>query len=74
MYLAQGGGIVRHFLTRRLVSPGLRLLLNVAIILVVLSPGINVALLGGLILLGIAEHWAPLRALKQEGPPSTPAA
>jgi hypothetical protein len=73
MYLAQGAGIVRYFLTRRLASPGLRLFINIAIVFVVLSPGINVLLLGGLILLGITEHWVPLRVLKQEGPPSTPA-
>jgi hypothetical protein len=74
MYLAQGAGIARHFLTRRLVSPGLRLFINIAVVFVVLSPGINLLFLGGLILLGIAEHWVPLRVLKQEGPPSTPAA
>jgi hypothetical protein len=74
MYLAQGAGIVRHFLTRRLLSPGLRLFINIAIVFAVLSPGINAIFFGALIFLGIAEHWAPLRALKQEGPPSTPAA
>jgi hypothetical protein len=73
MYLAQGAGIVRHFLTRRPVSPGLRLFVNIAIVFAVLSPGLNALLFGGLILLGIAEHWAPLRVLKEEGPPSTPA-
>jgi hypothetical protein len=73
MYLAQGAGIVRHFLTRRPLSPGLRLFINIAIVFAVLSPGINGILLGGLILLGVAEHWAPLRVLKDEGPPSTPA-
>jgi hypothetical protein len=74
MYLAQGLGIVRHFFTRRLLSPGLRLFLNIAIVFAVLSPGLNAVLFGALVLLGIAEHWAPLRGMKQEGPPSTPAA
>jgi hypothetical protein len=74
MYLAQGVGIARHFLTRRPISPGLRLFINIAVVFAVLSPGINVILFGGLILLGVAEHWAPLRVLKEEGPPSTPAA
>jgi hypothetical protein len=73
-YFAQGAGIVRHFLTCRPVSPGLRLFINIAIVFVVLSPGINRVFFGGLILLGVAEHWAPLRVLKEEGPPSTPAA
>jgi hypothetical protein len=74
MYLAQGAGIVRHFLTRRPISPGLRLFVNIAIVFAVLSPGLNGILFGALILLGVAEHWAPLRVIKQEGPPSTPAA
>jgi hypothetical protein len=74
MYFAQGAGIARHFLTRRPVSPGLRLFVNIAIVFAVLSPGLNGILFGALILLGIAEHWVPLRVLKQEGPPSTPAA
>jgi uncharacterized protein YybS (DUF2232 family) len=74
MYLAQGAGIVRHFLTRRPVSPGPRLFINIMIVFAVLSPGINMIFFGGLILLGVAEHWAPLRVLKEEGPPSTPAA
>jgi hypothetical protein len=73
MYLAQGAGIVRHFLTRRPISPGLRLFVNIAVIFAVLSPGLNGLLFGALILLGVAEHWAPLRVIKQEGPPSTPA-
>jgi hypothetical protein len=72
MYLAQGAGIVRHFLTCRPVSPGLRLFVNIAIVFAVLSPGLNGILFGALILLGVAEHWAPLRVIKQKGPPSTP--
>jgi hypothetical protein len=70
MYLAQGWGIVRFFMSRR---PAGRLLLNIGIILVVFSPGINAAVLGLLVLLGIAEHWAPFRVVRS-GPPSTPTA
>jgi hypothetical protein len=70
MYLAQGLGIVRFAVSRR---PAGRLLLNIGIILVVFSPGINVVALGLLLLLGIAEHWAPLRVVRDR-PPSTPAA
>ncbi|GHV91494.1 hypothetical protein AGMMS50268_19970 [Spirochaetia bacterium] len=74
MYLAQGGGIIRFFLARRDISPFLRLVSNILIIVVIFSPGINAFALGAVILLGIAENWAPLRALKPNGPPSTPAA
>lgn len=73
MYLAQGVGIVQFFLSRRNVSGFVRLMMNIGIILVVFSPGINVVALGLLALLGIAEHWVPLRVIKQTRPPSTPA-
>jgi hypothetical protein len=74
MYLAQGGGIVQYYIARRNFSPFMRLMLNVLIILLILSPGINALALGAVILLGIAENWAPLRTPKPNGPPSTPAA
>ena len=70
MYLAQGFGIMRFLLSRR--PPGRRVLLSIGIILVIVSPGINVMALGLLILLGIAEHWAPLRVVRDRQP-STPA-
>jgi hypothetical protein len=70
MYLAQGWGIVRFFVSRR---PAGRLLLNIGIVLVAFSPGINVVALGLLMLLGIAEHWAPFRVVRNR-PPSTPTA
>jgi hypothetical protein len=70
MYLAQGWGILRFFMNRR--TAGRRLLLSIGIVLVILSPGINVIALGLLVLLGVAEHWAPLRVV-HNGPPSTPA-
>ncbi|GHV64957.1 hypothetical protein AGMMS49587_18370 [Spirochaetia bacterium] len=73
MYLAQGGGIIQYHITRRNLSSFMRLLFNVLIILLILSPGINALALGALILLGVAENWAPLRTPKPNGPPSTPA-
>jgi hypothetical protein len=72
LYLAQGGGIVVFFLAR--LPPGMRFALNVGIFVLILSPGVNVVLLGLLILLGIAENWAPFRASKLNGPPPTPGA
>jgi hypothetical protein len=78
MYLAQGFGIVQFFLSRRELPVPLRLLLNVGIVLAILSPGINMAVLILLVLLGAAEYWVPLRRVSGEpphnGPPSTPAA
>ncbi|MDR3145487.1 MAG: hypothetical protein LBU21_04355 [Treponema sp.] len=71
LYLAQGGGIVIHFLSR-IHRPGLRFLIHLLLIMVICSPGINAVLLGALVLLGIAENWVPFRALKTDGPSSTP--
>ncbi|MDR0598000.1 MAG: hypothetical protein LBG14_05785 [Treponema sp.] len=72
LYLAQGGGIAVFFLSR--LPPGTRFVLNLGVLAVILSPGINAIFMGVLILLGIAENWAPLRAPKPNGPPPTPGA
>jgi len=74
LYLAQGLGILQFFLARPTVSPSLKLLLSVLFIFLFFSPVINVVLMGGVVLLGIAENWVSFRAPKQNGPPSTPEA
>jgi hypothetical protein len=74
LYLAQGVGIMQHFLTRPATPPFVRLLFPLLFIIMIFSPGINAVLLGILILLGIAENWAPFRAPKKDRPPSTPEA
>jgi hypothetical protein len=70
MYLAQGAGIVLHFLARR--GPLMRLAMNILIVVMIFSPGINAFALGLLVLLGIAENWLPLRAPKTDGSAPTP--
>lgn len=72
LYLAQGGGIVVYFITRANLSPFMRLLLNFLLFFLIISPGINAVLLGGLAFLGIAENWAPFRTPKINGSSSTP--
>jgi hypothetical protein len=72
LYLVQGGGVAAYFIARANLPPFMRLSLNILLVLLIFSPGINVALLGGLILLGVAENWAPFRAPKINGPSSTP--
>ena len=74
LYLAQGFGIMRFFLAKPAVSPFLRFFLPLLFIVFLFSPVINAVLLGGVVLLGIAENWVPFRAPKQNGPPSTPEA
>jgi hypothetical protein len=72
LYLAQGGGIVLFFLNRFAIPPVLRLVLNTALLVLLFNPGISPFILGILIVLGIAENWAPFRAQKSNGPSSTP--
>jgi hypothetical protein len=72
LYLAQGGGVAVFLLTQAPIPPGIRFVLNLVILVVILSPGINAIFLGVLILLGIAENWVPFRASKTNGSPPTP--
>jgi hypothetical protein len=72
LYLAQGGGIAFYFLVR--LPPFYRLLVNVALLILLFRPGINMVVLGILILAGIIENWVPLRAFGSQGSPPTPGA
>ena len=66
MFLAQGAGIVIFAFLRRPMPPIFRLIFVLALILAVLSPGVNIFALGVLVLLGIAENWLPMRVIKNE--------
>jgi hypothetical protein len=70
LFLAQGAGIAAFFLARR--TAAFRLLANVLIILMIFSPGVNIAALAALLLLGIAEIWLPFRAANINGQAPTP--
>jgi hypothetical protein len=72
IYLAQGAGIVLFTLARRKMTLVSRFLVNLLAVVIFLSPGINAFALAVLILLGIAENWLPLRAVKTNDSPSTP--
>ena len=63
MFLAQGAGIVIFALTRRPMPPMFRLIFVLALILAVLSPGVNIVALGALVILGVAENWLPMRKI-----------
>jgi hypothetical protein len=71
-YLAQGAGILMFLSARWTITAGMRLLINFLTVIVIFSPGINMVFLALLILLGIAENWAPFRVIKTNGPSSTP--
>jgi hypothetical protein len=68
LYLAQGTGIALYFLAK--LPPLLRITMNIGVLILFFSPGINVALMGILTALGIAENWLPLRAAERAGPPT----
>ncbi|MDR1128283.1 MAG: hypothetical protein LBL20_03140 [Treponema sp.] len=72
LYLAQGGAILAYWYSRRAMPPLFRFFLNLLLIIVIFSPGINVALLAVLALLGIAENWIPFRVSGTNGSPPTP--
>ena len=74
LYFAQGFGILQFFTIRPSFPPHLRIVLSFLFIIVLFSPFLNAILLLGLVFLGLAENWVPIRASKQNGPPSTPEA
>jgi hypothetical protein len=68
IYLAQGAGIVLYKLENR--SAAARFICVALFFAIILSPGINAAGLGLLILLGIAENWLPLRIPRESSAPT----
>ncbi|MCL2880397.1 MAG: DUF2232 domain-containing protein, partial [Treponema sp.] len=70
VFLAQGAGIVLHLLQFR--SQLTRMAVLLVFFVIMLSPGINAAGLGFLILLGIAENWLPFRINRNSSSTSTP--
>jgi len=62
LFLAQGAGIFFFVIQKRGVSPAMRIVINVFIFVVIFTPGVNTIALVLLLLLGIAENWAPFRA------------
>jgi hypothetical protein len=69
LYLAQGLGVLRYLLAKAALPPFARFGLHVVFVLLFFSPGINAAVLGIVILFGIAENWVPFRTPKATTPP-----
>jgi ammonia channel protein AmtB len=74
LYLGQGLGVGFSLLLRPGMPPFARMLTGMVAGLTIITPGVNVVVLGALLILGIAETWVPFRAPKKSGPPSTPTA
>jgi hypothetical protein len=72
LYLAQGGAILMYWYSRRAMPVFFRFFLNLLLVIVIFSPGINAVFLAVLALLGIAENWIPFRVPKTNGSSSTP--
>ena len=66
MFLAQGGGIVLHYLARQPMPVFMRLLGSILFVFLIFSPGV-LAAMAALVLLGIAENWLPLRKNEELG-------
>jgi hypothetical protein len=60
-YTAQGLGIVVYFLSMPRRSAWFRMATTFLIVVLIMSPGINVIALGIVLLLGIAENWVTFR-------------
>ena len=63
LFLVQGGTIALYFLMQ--FPPLSRIIINIGIIILLFRPKINIAFVGMLVLLGIAENWVPFRTPKQ---------
>jgi hypothetical protein len=63
LYFVQGVSIAFHYVVK--LPPLMRILINVGVILLLLTPRINIVVLGLLVMLGIAENWVPLRVPQQ---------
>jgi len=74
MYLAQGFGIIRYFMSWHRFPSFLRFLVPVIFIILLFNPAINMLMVGAVIVLGIVENWVSFRSLNINGPPSTPQA
>jgi len=61
LYLAQGLGIIFYYLSKTARSTLTRLFQALLAVIIIMSPGINLIACGGILVLGIAENWAPLR-------------
>ncbi|GHV85907.1 hypothetical protein AGMMS50230_15150 [Spirochaetia bacterium] len=68
LFLVQGGAVALFYLLK--VPPLIRIIVNLGIIILIFKPGVNAALLGMLLLLGIAENWVPFRVPRDEPPPT----
>jgi hypothetical protein len=60
-YTAQGFGIVVYFLSMPRRSAWFRMAMTFFIVILIMSPGINIVIFGTILLLGIAENWVTFR-------------
>jgi len=63
LFFIQGGAVSLHFLSR--LPPLARIIINVGIVFLFFRSGINLAVLGLLVLLGIADNWVSFRTPRQ---------
>lgn len=61
IYAFSGIGILRYLFRKYGVGPGLRIMVMIASIIVLFTPGINLVLVVGVPLLGVSEYWIHFR-------------
>jgi len=64
LFLVQGGAVALYFLAK--LPPLPRILVAVGIIMMIFRPGLNVAFVVLLVLLGIVENWIPFRVAPKQ--------
>jgi hypothetical protein len=65
LYMAQGWSILSYFMIKLAMPLILKILLNIGVVVAIFTPRVQVFFLGALVLLGLAENWAPFRTLKK---------
>jgi len=63
LFFVQGGAVLLHLMLK--IPPLPRILICLGMVIMLFRPGVNIAILGLLVILGIAENWVPFRKPKQ---------
>lgn len=72
LYFGQGVGIIFYFLSKSPRTALTRLVQSLLIAVILITPGVNLLVCGGALILGVAENWVPFRNQDIDGSSSTP--
>ncbi len=60
-FALQGIGILRYLMIKKNISTGLRIVIVLGLVVLILIPGVNIAVIVGIPLLGVSEIWIKYR-------------